>query len=122
MYPGVLTIAKETSAWPKITESLERDGLGFDYAWNIGFMQDFIAYMKKPYEERMNSLKDLTFSMVYAYSENYILPISHNEVYRNGGSLLDCMQMEEEWKKPFLRALYSFFMLHPGKKLSVPSP
>ena len=118
MYPGVLTIAKETSAWPKITESLERDGLGFDYAWNIGFMQDFIAYMKKPYEERMNSLKDLTFSMVYAYSENYILPISHNEVYRNGGSLLDCMQMEEEWKKPFLRALYSFFMLHPGKKLT----
>ena len=74
--------------------------------------------MKKPYEERINSLKDLTFSMVYAYSENYILPISHNEVYRNGGSLLDCMQMEEEWKKPFLRALYSFFMLHPGKKLT----
>lgn len=117
MYPGVLTIAKETSAWPKITESLENDGLGFDYAWNTGFMQDFIAYMKKPYEERMNSLKDLTFSMVYAYSENYILPISHNEVYRNGGSLLDCMQMEEEWKKPFLRALHSFFMLHPGKKM-----
>jgi 1,4-alpha-glucan branching enzyme len=118
MYPGVLTIAKETSAWPKITESLDRDGLGFDYAWNTGFMQDFIAYMKKPYEERINSLKDLTFSMVYAYSENYILPISHNEVYRNGGSLLDCMQMEEEWKQPFLRALYSFFMLHPGKKLT----
>ncbi len=118
MYPGVLTIAKETSAWPKITESLEKDGLGFDYAWNTGFMQDFIAYMKKPYEERMNSLKDLTFSMVYAYSENYILPISHNEVYRNGGSLYDCMQMENEWKKPFLRALYSFFMLHPGKKLT----
>ena len=118
MYPGVLTIAKETSAWPKITESLEKDGLGFDYAWNTGFMQDFIAYMKKPYEERLNSLKDLTFSMVYAYSENYILPISHNEVYRNGGSLLECIQMEEEWKKPFLRALYSFFMLHPGKKLT----
>lgn len=118
MYPGVLTIAKETSAWPKITESLEKDGLGFDYAWNTGFMQDFIAYMKKPYEERMNSLKDLTFSMIYAYSENYILPISHNEVYRNGGSLYDCMQMEDEWKKPFLRALYSFFMLHPGKKLT----
>lgn len=118
MYPGVLTIAKETSAWPKITESLDKDGLGFDYAWNTGFMQDFIAYMKKPYEERINSLKDLTFSMVYAYSENYILPISHNEVYRNGGSLMECMQMEEEWKKPFLRALYSFFMLHPGKKLT----
>lgn len=118
MYPGVLTIAKETSAWPKITESLEKDGLGFDYAWNTGFMQDFIAYMKKPYEERMNSLKDLTFSMVYAYSENYILPISHNEVYRNGGSLLECIQMEEEWKMPFLRAMYSFFMLHPGKKLT----
>lgn len=116
-YPGVLTIAKETSAWPKITESLEQDGLGFDYTWNTGFMQDFIAYMKKPYEERINSLKDLTFSMVYAYSENYILPISHNEVYRNGGSLLECMQMETEWKKPFLRAMYSFFMLHPGKKM-----
>lgn len=117
MYPGVLTIAKETSAWPKITESLEKDGLGFDYAWNTGFIQDVITYMKKPYEERMTSLRDLTFSMVYAYSENYILPISHNEVYRNGGSLLECINMEEEWKKPLLRALYSFLMLHPGKKL-----
>ena len=117
MYPGVLTIAKETSAWPKITESLEQDGLGFDYAWNIGFMNDFVSYLKKPYDERMTALRDLTFSMVYAYSENYILAVSHNEVYRNGGSLLDCIKMEEEWKKPFLRALYAYMMCHPGKKM-----
>ena len=117
MYPGVMTIAKETSAWPKITESLEQDGLGFDYAWNTGFMNDFVSYLRKPYDERMYSLKDLTFSMVYAYSENYILAVSHNEVYRNGGSLLDCIQMEDEWKKPFLRALYTYLMCHPGKKM-----
>ena len=67
--------AKETSAWPKITESLEKDGLGFDYAWNIGFMQDFIAYMKKPYEERMNSLKDLTFSFLLGLMVRQELPL-----------------------------------------------
>lgn len=117
MYPGVMTIAKETSAWPKITESLNQDGLGFDYAWNTGFMNDFVSYLRKPYDERMYSLKDLTFSMVYAYSENYILPVSHNEVYRNGGSLLECIQMADEWKKPFLRALYTYLMCHPGKKM-----
>ncbi len=117
MYPGVMTIAKETSAWPKITESLEQDGLGFDYAWNTGFINDWVMYLKKPYEERMSSLNDLTFSMVYAYSENYILPVSHNEVYRNGGSLLDCIQMEKKYKNALLRALYAYIMCHPGKKM-----
>lgn len=117
MYPGVITIAKETSAWPKITESLDQDGLGFDFAWNTGFINDMVAYLKKPYDERMGSLKDLTFSMVYAYSENYILAVTHNEVYRNGGSLLDCIPMENEWKKPFLRAWYTYLMCHPGKKM-----
>lgn len=117
MYPGIITIAKETSAWPKITESLEMDGLGFDYTWNTGFVNDMVSYLKKPYDERMSSLKDLTFSMVYAYSENYILAVSHNEIYRNGGSLLECIPMEEEWKKPFLRALYTYLMCHPGKKM-----
>lgn len=117
MYPGVITIAKETSAWPKITESLEQDGLGFDFAWNTGFINDMVAYLKKPYDERMGSLKDLSFSMVYAYSENYILAVTHNEVYRNGGSLLDCIPMEKEWKKPFLRALFTYLMCHPGKKM-----
>jgi len=116
-YPGVITIAKETSAWPKITESLEQDGLGFDYAWNTGFVNDLVSYLKKPYEERMSSLNDLTFSMVYAYSENYILPVSHNEVYRNGGSLLDCIQLDNENKKALLCALYTYLMCHPGKKM-----
>jgi len=122
MYPGVVTIAKETSAWPKITESLEQDGLGFDYAWNTGFMNDFVSYLKKPYDERMYSLKDLTFSMVYAYSENYILAVTHNEVYRNGGSLLDCIQLEKENKQPFLRAMYTYLMCHPGKKMMYMNP
>ncbi len=117
MYPGVITIAKETSAWPKITESVEQDGLGFDFAWNTGFINDMVSYLKKTYDERMYSLKDLTFSMVYAYSENYILPISHNEIYRNGGSLLDCIQMEDEDKKALLRALYTYLLCHPGKKM-----
>lgn len=117
MYPGVMTIAKETSAWPKITVSLDQDGLGFDYAWNTGFVNDLVAYLKKPYDERMTSLNDLTFSMVYAYSENYILPVSHNEVYRNGGSLLECIQMEKKNKNALLRALYAYIMCHPGKKM-----
>ncbi len=116
-YPGVMTIAKETSAWPKITERLENDGLGFDYAWNTGFMNDFVEYLKKPYDERLSSLGNLTFSMVYSYCENYILAVSHNEVYRNGGSLLDCIQMDKKQKKAFLRALYAYLMCHPGKKM-----
>ena len=74
-------------------------------------------YLKKPYDERMSSLNDLTFSMVYAYSENYILPVSHNEVYRNGGSLLECIQMEKKNKNALLRALYAYIMCHPGKKM-----
>lgn len=116
-YPGVMTIAKETSAWPKITDSLDQDGLGFDYAWNTGFINDMVSYLKKPYDERLSSLNDLTFSMVYAYSENYILPVSHNEVYRNGGSLLDCIQLDKKNKQALLRALYAYLMCHPGKKM-----
>ena len=76
-----------------------------------------VAYLKKPYDERLSSLNDLSFSMVYAYSENYILPVSHNEVYRNGGSLLDCIQMDKKSKKSLLRALYAYLMCHPGKKM-----
>ena len=117
MFSGILTIAKETSAWPRITDSVETDGLGFDYVWNTGFTKDLVSYIQKNEEDRLSSLQDLTFSMVYAYSENYILPISHNEIYRNGGSLLECMQIEESKKIALLRAIYSYMMCHPGKKM-----
>ena len=117
MFSGILTIAKETSAWPRITDSVETDGLGFDYVWNTGFTKDLVSYIQKNEDDRLSSLQDLTFSMVYAYSENYILPISHNEIYRNGGSLLECMQIEESKKVALLRAIYSYMMCHPGKKM-----
>lgn len=117
MFKGIVTIAKETSAWPDITMDVDQNGLGFDYVWNTGFTTQLISYMKKDKEDRIYSLGDLTSSLDYAFHENYILPISHNEIYRNGGSLKDCMQMDEKDKPAFLRLIYSYIMCYPGKKM-----
>jgi len=116
-YKGIVTIAKETSAWPKITDALDKDGLGFDYVWNTGFTQDFLNYLRKPEYERKNSLRDLTFSMVYAYSENYIMTLSHNEVYRNGDSVCGVIPGDEKEKFALYRGAMTFMMTRPGKKM-----
>lgn len=116
-FKGILTIAKETSAWPKLTDSLDKDGMGFDYVWNTGFVQDFLTYIGKEEPIRNNSLRDLTFSMVYAYSENYIMALSHNEVYRNGGSIAGLIKESESDKFDLYRAALTFMMTRPGKKM-----
>ncbi|MDO4621364.1 MAG: 1,4-alpha-glucan branching protein GlgB [Eubacteriales bacterium] len=115
--PGTMMIAEESTAWPKITGDVEEDGLGFTFKWNMGWMHDFLEYMKlDPYFRKFNHNK-MTFAMTYAYSENYILVLSHDEVVHLKCSMLSKMPGLEDDKFENLKAGYSFMMGHPGKKL-----
>ena len=116
-HPTAMLIAEDSTNFPKVTAPVEYGGLGFDYKWDLGWMNDTLDYFKKTPEERKHNLSKLTFSMMYAWNEHYILPFSHDENVHGKATIVQKMYGEYEGKFPQARALYLYMAIHPGKKL-----
>ena len=116
-HPGTVIIAEESTSWPQVTRPTWTGGLGFSMKWNMGWMHDMLSYMQQDPVHRMHHHDNLTFGMLYAFSENFVLPFSHDEVVHGKGSMINKMPGDEWQRFANLRLLYTFMFTYPGKKL-----
>ena len=117
LVPGIVTVAEESTSWPGVTRATNLGGLGFSMKWNMGWMHDTLDYVSRDPIYRSFHHHEMTFSMLYAYSENYVLPISHDEVVHGKGTLWERMPGNDHVKAAGVRALLAYQWAHPGKKL-----
>jgi 1,4-alpha-glucan branching enzyme len=116
-HKGAITIAEESTSWPGVSLPAHEDGLGFGFKWNMGFVSDTLAYMKTDPVHRRHHHDKMTFGIVYAFSENFVLPVSHDEVVHGKGSMLTKMPGDDFQQFANLRAYYGLMWGYPGKKL-----
>lgn len=118
MYPSVILAAEDSTSYSNVTKPVEMGGLGFDYKWDMGWMNDTLAYFKENSYDRVRDYHKLTFSIMYFYNENYLMPFSHDEVVHGKATIIQKMNGDYEEKFPQARALYMYMYAHPGKKLN----